>query len=91
MSEEHLKEFFAAAIRYAPDNNPEVVARGNGSLARQIEATAHKHDIPVLQDFALSRQLAVIPLGSEIPETLYFAIAKLFGYILEAEEQCCED
>lgn len=91
MSEEHLQDFFAAAIRYTPDNDPDVVARGNGPLARQIEATAREHGIPVLQDFTLSRQLAEIPLGNEIPETLYFAIAKLFGYLLEAEEQCCKD
>ena len=87
MSEEDLEEFFASAITYDFVESPNVVAQGYGALAKQIVATARKHDVPVLQDFALSKKLSAIPLGTEIPETLYFAIANLFGYILELEEK----
>jgi len=87
MSEENQEEFFASAIKYDFVENPKIVAQGHGALAEQIAATARKHDIPVLYDFALSKKLSAIPLGTEIPETLYFVIANLFGCILELEER----
>ena len=86
MTEEKPEPFFASAIKYDFVENPKIVAQGHGALAEQIAATARKHDIPVLYDFALSKKLSAIPLGTEIPENLYFAIANLFGYILELEE-----
>lgn len=87
MSEEHLTEFFASAIKFDPADKAKVIARGNGVQGKQIEATARQHNIPVLQDFALSKTLSTIPLGDDIPETLYFTIAKLFECFLELEEQ----
>ena len=86
MSEEDLTEFFASAIKYNAVNKPKVIARGSGALAKQIESTARQHNIPVLQDFALSKQLSTIPLGEEIPEALFFTIANLFACILELED-----
>lgn len=80
------EEFFASAIKYDPVSNPRVIARGSGTLAKQITATARQHNIPILEDFALSKKLSHIPLGNDIPENIYFAIASLFGYILEVEE-----
>lgn len=86
MSEEHLREFFASAIKFDPADKAKMVARGSGVMGKQIEATARQHNIPVLQDFALSKTLSTIPLGDDIPETLYFTIAKLFECFLELEE-----
>lgn len=91
MSEKHLEQFFASAIKFNPSEKAKVVARGNGALAKQIESTARLHNIPVLQNFALSKTLSNIPLGDDIPQTLYFTIAKLFACILELEEQPTEE
>lgn len=86
MSEDNPGNFFASAIKYDPMSNPRIVARGNGVFAKQITQTARHHNIPVLEDFSLSKKLSQIPLGTDIPENLYFAIASLFGYILELEK-----
>lgn len=86
MSEKRRQDFHASAIKYDASNTPRLIARGDGALAEQIERTARKHNIPILQDFALSKQLSNIPLGDDIPEALFFTLANLFGYILELEE-----
>lgn len=87
MPDNYLENFHASALKNQPGTAPRIVAQGTGVLAKRIEAVARQHKIPVLQDFALSQQLSAIPLGDEIPETLYFTVANLFAYILELEEQ----
>ena len=76
---------FASAIKLVPSEGPRVVAQGHGALARGIEATARLNNVPVLQDFALSQELAAIPLGNEIPEDLIFSIATVFEYLLSMD------
>jgi flagellar biosynthesis protein len=76
---------FASALRFGEDDGPDVIAQGHGALARAIEATARANNIPVLQDFALSQELASIPLGEELSEDLLFAIASVFDYLLTTD------
>lgn len=78
---------FASAIKLVPTEGPRVVAQGHGALARGIEATARLNNVPVLQDFALSQELASIPLGDEIPEDLIFSIATVFDYLLSMDDE----
>lgn len=85
MSKE-LHSDFASAIRLRPEEGPQVVAQGHGALARGIEATARLNNVPVLQDFALSEELAAIPMGNEIPEELIFSIATVFEYLLSMDD-----
>lgn len=85
MTKKGQEDAFASAIKYDQGSKPRLVARGSGELAQQIEATARQHNVPVLEDFVLSNQLEAIPLTDDIPETVYFALASLFGYILEVE------
>lgn len=80
-----LHDDFASAIKLVPTDGPKVVAQGHGALARVIEATARLNNVPVLQDFALSQELATIPLGNEIPEDLIFSIATVFEYLLSMD------
>lgn len=81
-----LQSSFASAIKLRPEEGPKVVAQGYGELARGIEATARLNNVPVLQDFALSEELAAIPLGDEIPEDLIFSIATVFDYLLSMDD-----
>ena len=85
-----LHDNFASAIKLVPAEGPQVVAQGHGALARGIEATARLNNIPVLQDFALSQELASIPLGNEIPEDLVFSIATVFDYLLSMDNDPSE-
>ncbi|MCH8134351.1 MAG: EscU/YscU/HrcU family type III secretion system export apparatus switch protein [Proteobacteria bacterium] len=91
MSKTDLRNFHASAIKYDRGNTPKLIAQGEGAVAKQIELTARQHNIPILQDFVLSKQLSTIPLGDDIPEALFFALANLFGYILELEERGMEE
>lgn len=86
-----LHSSFASAIKLRPEDGPQVVAQGHGALARGIEATARLNNVPVLQDFALSEELAAIPLGNEIPEELIFSIATVFEYLLSMDDNPAEE
>ncbi len=63
-----------------------VVAQGNGAAATRMTAAARDLDIPVLEDFALSRALVPLPAGTTIPDPLFKALAALLGYISETQD-----
>lgn len=75
---------FAIALDYDGKTVPRLTAKGGGDVARQIIEIAEECGVPLHQDPELSALLAQIPLGDEIPETLYRAIAEViaFAYIL---------
>jgi flagellar biosynthesis protein len=74
----------AVALSYDGRNAPRVTAKGRGALAEQILALAEAHGVPLEQDPELAALLAQIPLGEEIPEALYLAVAEViaFAYLL---------
>jgi len=74
----------AIALYYDDENAPRVTAKGEGSIARQILSIAEEHNIPLEDDPELAALLAQIPLGDEIPNELYYAIAEViaFAYIV---------
>ncbi|MCP3866536.1 MAG: flagellar protein FhlB [Gammaproteobacteria bacterium] len=77
----------AVALLYDGENAPRITAKGEGSLAREILEQAEKHNIPLEQDPELAAILSQIPLGEEIPEPLYRAIAEViaFAYLLSGK------
>jgi flagellar biosynthesis protein len=70
----------AVALLYDGENAPRITAKGRGQLARQILELANQHGIPLEDDPELAAILAQIPLGEEIPESLYRAIAEVIGF-----------
>ena len=62
-----------------------VLAQGQGAEAERIVAAATAHNIPVLQDFALSQALRKLPPGTQIPEPLFKALAALLDYLFREE------
>ena len=74
----------AIALYYDEKNAPRVTAKGEGEIARQILAIAEEHNIPLEDDPELAALLAQIPLGDEIPDALYHAVAEViaFAYIV---------
>lgn len=85
-----LDRSFASAIKVRHEVRPRVIAQGYGELAKQIEQAARRNEIPVLKDFALSQQLSALGKDEEFPESLCFAIAILFEYVLQFENQYSE-
>jgi flagellar biosynthesis protein len=71
----------AAALQYLGIGAPKLVAKGEGFTAARIEELARQHDIPLVQDTMLTNLLGSVPLGDEIPENLYVAVAEVLALI----------
>jgi len=71
----------AAALQYEGTGTPTVVAKGQGEVAARIEAIARRHDVPLVKDAVLTGLLANVPLGEEIPESLFVAVAEVLVHI----------
>lgn len=83
-SSRHKKR--AAALEYTGIGAPRVVARGEGFVAAQIERVAQQNDVPLLQDALLADVLVNVPLGDEIPENFYFAVAEILAHIYRVSD-----
>lgn len=77
----------AVALKYDGKNAPKVTAKGEGLTAEQILEIAEKHNIPLQTEPELARVLAQIPLGDQIPNELYLAVAEViaFAYFLSGK------
>ena len=74
----------AVALRYEPGRGaPRVVAKGSGELAARIRARASEHHVPLVEDVPLARALhAACEVGSEIPEYLFTAVARVLAFVM---------
>ena len=70
----------AVALQYDGENAPKVTAKGEGFTAQQILAIAEKHGVPLQNEPELARVLAQVPLGDEIPQELYIAVAEVIAF-----------
>jgi flagellar biosynthesis protein len=77
----------AIALNYDGENTPRLTAKGQDELARRIVELAREHDVPLHQDPQLAALLSQIPLGDEIPEALYRAVAEViaFAYMISGK------
>jgi flagellar biosynthesis protein len=73
---------FAVALKYDQEKNnaPIVTAKGAHLTADQILKIAEEHDLPIYKDPELVKMLSKIPLGDEIPENLYVAVAEVIAF-----------
>lgn len=73
----------AVALQYDRDKGaaPRVVASGRGEIAERILQTAKEAGLPVREDADLLEVLARIPVGTEIPEDLYQAVAEILAFV----------
>jgi len=80
-------EPIAVALFYDGRNAPRVTAKGEGELARRIQAEAERHGVPLYEDAILASVLAQLDLGDEIPRNLYVAVAEViaFTYLLSGK------
>lgn len=77
----------AVALKYDGHSTPKVTAKGEGVTAQQILELAEKHGVPLQNQPDLARILAQVPLGDEIPQELYVAVAEViaFAYFLSGK------
>jgi flagellar biosynthetic protein FlhB len=74
----------AVALKYDgfAMNAPKLLAKGAGEIAAKIKEIANKHEIPVVENKPLARNLyASVDIGEEIPADLYEAVAEVLAYI----------
>ena len=58
-----------------------MVAKGEGFIAKQIIDVADRYEVPLISDEQLVSVLINVPLGDEIPENLYLAIAEVLAHV----------
>jgi flagellar biosynthesis protein FlhB len=77
---------FAVALRYDEGRMraPRVVAKGTDLIAARIREIATEHGVPIFEAPPLARALHhSVEIGSEIPATLYVAVAQVLTYIYQ--------
>jgi flagellar biosynthesis protein FlhB len=77
---------FAVALRYDEKRMraPLVVAKGADLVAARIREIATEHSVPIFEAPPLARALFQgVEVGSEIPTTLYVAVAQVLTYIYQ--------
>lgn len=74
----------AVALSYDGKNTPKVTAKGRRLLAEQIIQAADQANIPLYPDPELAVMLSQVPMGDDIPEELYIAVAEVisFAYLI---------
>ncbi len=78
----------AAALAYSEGSGaPRVVAQGRGVLAEEIIRRANEAGVHVHQSADLVALLMQVDLDSEIPATLYRAVAELLAWLYQLESQ----
>lgn len=70
----------AVALHWDRQDAPRVVARGREALAERIVDAAAAAGVEQYPDPQLAGVLAQVPLGEEIPETLYRAVAEVIAF-----------
>ena len=76
----HHQQDIAIALNYDGKNAPRITAKGEHELARQILELAEQANVPLQYDPELAAILAQIPLGEEIPQDLYRAVAEVIAF-----------
>lgn len=71
----------AVALHYSGKRAPRITASGGGTVAERILEIAREHDVPVHEDPLLTEALSQIPLGDEVPENLYVAVAEVLAFV----------
>lgn len=73
----------AVCIRYDSKTMraPHVTAKGANLLAERIKELARASGVPIYENRPLARMLYKIPIGSEIPEELYKAVATILAAV----------
>jgi flagellar biosynthetic protein FlhB len=74
----------AVALKYDSSsmNAPKLIAKGAGKIAEKIKDLAEEHDIPIVENRELARNLNThVEIGQEIPAILFQAVAEVLAYV----------
>lgn len=77
----------AVALHYDGNSAPKITASGTGDVAQEMVRIAEQYGVHLHNDPVLSRMLATLDIGTEIPRELYELIAEIiaFAYYLQGK------
>lgn len=70
----------AVALSYDGRDAPRVTASGRDGVAKRILEVAEQAGVPQYPSPELAPVLAQVPIGDEIPEALYRAVAEVIAF-----------
>jgi flagellar biosynthesis protein len=70
----------AIALSYDGDGAPRLVAKGQGETAQRIMELAKENNVPMREDPELAKLLSKVKLGTEIPPSLFVAVAEVIAF-----------
>lgn len=79
----------AAALGYDPgkDEPPQVLARGQGEVARRIIELAQKHGVPIYKDAGLAERLLQMDVNEYIPPELFQVVAQVLWFVHRLDKE----
>ncbi len=82
----------AVALGWEPGGAgaPRVLAAGYGHLARRILEVAREEGVHIHRDDTLAELLARAPVGAEIPEEAWQAVAELLAFLYREDQRLAE-
>nr|WP_321444015.1 flagellar biosynthesis protein FlhB [uncultured Cohaesibacter sp.] len=80
---------YSVALKYDEGMGaPVCVAKGVDETALRIREIAKEHNVPIVQNPALTRALyATVDIEEEVPEEHYKAVAEVIGYIMKLKNR----
>ena len=79
----------AVALKYDEKTNdaPRLIAVGEGHLAEKIIEIAKKENVPLVENTEVVSKLVHLPVGVEIPQELYEAVARILIFVYKLDEE----
>ncbi len=81
---------FAVALKYEAlmMSSPYCIAKGQDHIARRIQEVARQHEVSVVENKPLARELyRRVDIGDEIPEDLFTAVAEVLAFVYKLKEK----
>ena len=77
----------ATALKYDDEaaQAPQVIAQGQGEMAKLIIEAARAYGVPIVRDVPVARALNDLEIGDEIPEALYEAVAEILRELWQGD------
>ena len=87
MSDKRSEIDTAVALSYDQISAPKITASGTNAVAQEMVRIAEENGVHLHNDPVLSRMLATLDIGTEIPRELYELIAEIiaFAYYLQGK------
>ena len=84
-AKEHLK---AVALKYdlEKDKAPQIVALGEGHIAKSILELADQNNVPMYEDENLAQLLSKLNLNRQIPKNLFPMVAEILAIIFQMDK-----